>query len=688
MKYGKWVETQKKELIKNGITKTVPFGNTATQKTVDTISQASKTIQDAKDTVKKAELDAYKKQLDDTVQGNYDGFLKVKEQMEVFKKDMGNAVESEKLDLAKQKHLEMVKKKAEKEFGWGTGAFEQSLKNLEGMKDKETDPMMKVHIQNQIDEYEKIKKANNPLAKYDKVEKWYIQEAIKKMKAGDDQESFKEEGEYLQSILDDKDKSWEFYDEVSQKIQMYQEAYEGTLGMTEKEKVAYLKKKKEEEEPKKAQESLINKSGKVSIGREVSFKEGKLVKQEEIYNELDFTDLDKLAKSARGNKLMKASRRDVLGRDSMGRNHHMGHNVSLVDGADKELGEAMQILYDDYINTIKCNDINLACVNGYDKASPSMKKKIDAIDRAIASCELNEPVVLNRFLSDEVAKKLFGKLDLSEVKKGKLLDNPSFMSTTVSGHTTFEKRDFMLSIQCDKGTHALPTLNYEEGEVLLGRDGKLEVVDIVDHSKNPKILKHYDGSTYEYRGKEVVVRYIEKGKLEEYEIPTPEKIDKMLGKKNVSTHVKEAIEWIKSLSKDERKASDRYTGSWYTSMNNVYRRNNRDDSNIVELAKNLTAALRRARITKPVVLRRGIYREDLSHMLGLKGEFLDRATIDEINAGDYVAEDKGFLSTSPYSSGGFSKEVELRIYCPAGTHAAYVDRKRCSLFRAFRNRLK
>ena len=303
-----------------------------------------------------------------------------------------------------------------------------------------------------------------------------------------------------------------------------------------------------------------------------------------------------------------------------------------------------------------------------------MKKKIDAIDRAIASCELNEPVVLNRFLSDEVANKLFGKLDLSEVKKGKLLENPSFMSTTVSGHTTFEKRDIMMSIQCDKGTHALPTLNYEEGEVLLGRDGKLEVVDIIDHSKNPKILKHYDGSTYEYRGKEVVTRYIEKGKTEEYDIPTPEKIDAMLGTTNVAHHTKESKDWIASLSKDERRASDKYTGFYYSEMNDVYRRDIRGSKEVVELSENLTTALRRAQTEKPVVLRRGINNEDLAHMLGFNGDFSEvKKHWDEINAGEYAAEDKGFLSTSPYKKGGFTKNVELRIYCPSGSHAAYVD---------------
>lgn len=591
MKYGKWVENQKKELIKNGITKTVPFSNTATQKTVDTITQATHVIDDTKKALMQDKLDKYKQKLDNDVHGAYDAYLKVVNVLDKINDKDTPAdeleLEKEKLKLAETKHLEMLEKKAKKTEG--SSSFDYDFDNLKKYLADEKDPLMKSHLENQIKVYEKVK-----------------QEKLAK--------------------------------EAAEKVNIQTEA------------------------------------GKVSIGREVSFKEGKLVKQSQIYNEVDFTDLDKLAKSANGNNLMKASRRDVLGRDSNGRNHHMGHDVSLVAGADKELGEAMQILYNDYINTIKCNDINLACVNGYDKASSLMKKKIDAIDKAISSCELNEPIVLNRFLSDEVAQKMFGKLDLSEVKKGKIIENPSFMSTTVSGHSTFEKRDFMLSIQCDKGTHALPTLNYEEGEVLLGRDGKMEVVDIIDHKDNPKILKHFDGSTYEYRGKEVVVHYIEKGKSEEYEVPTPEKIDEMLGVKNVSHHTKESKEWIASLSSAERKASDRYTGSYYVEMNNVYRMGDRSSEQIVKLSEDLTKALRRAETTKPVVLRRGIRENDLAHMLGFNGDYSKvEENWDAINSGDYAAEDKGFLSTSPYSEGGFHKPVELRIYCPAGTHAAYVD---------------
>lgn len=607
MKYSKWVETQKKELIKNGITKTVPFGNATTQKTVDTISQASQTIQDAKDIVKKAELDKYQKELDSTVFGQYDGYLKVKEQMEVFKQDMSNALESKKLDLAKEKHLEMVKKKAEKEYN--TSNFNSSMNKLIDMKAKETDPIMKAHIQSQIDTYSAVE------------------------------------------------------------IQKLHEAAEA---------------KKKAEEAKKAAEKAakaLNKgvASKVSLGREVSFKDGKLVKQSRIYQQLDRSDLEHLSDQVEGHKFFENSnRRDILGRDRKdGHNHHMGHDVRIKSGLskeDKELADAFALAYDEYFNTIQCGPINKAYLNGYDNATLSMRKKIDAVNKCIQSCEINEPILLHRYVDEDIIKSIFKTTDLKSIEKSELFENNTFMSASTGGHPTFGKRPYMITLQCDKGTHALPTINHEELEVLLGK-GKLEFVEAKSYTKGePYKLQNYDGSYTNFVGDEVIVRYIEDGKTEEYEVPTPEKIDNMLGIKNVEHHTKESKGWIASLSKEERRASDRYTGSWYTGMNNVYRRNDRSDKDYVELSENLTTALRRAQTTKPVVLRRGIYESDLAHMLGFNGDFSEvKANWDIINSGDFAAEDKGFLSTSPYKKGGFSKDVELRIYCPSGSHAAYVD---------------
>lgn len=684
MSYAKWVETQKKELIKNGITKTVPFGNAATQKTVDTISQATQAIDNAKETLKKDALDKYKKELDNSVHGQYDGYLKVKEQMEEFKKDMSDTLASEKLDIAKAKHLEMVQKKAEKSYeafeDYNSVAFDSELDKLKKMLADEKDPVMKPHIQSQIDVYEKIKKANDPLAKYDKVEKWYIDEVLNKMKnPSANLEEFKNEAEYLQNLLDNNDKSWDFYDEVSQKLELNKEAAEGTLGMKQKEKEAFLKKKKEEAEAAEAAKKLPAASNKVTLGRETSFKEGELVKRDKIYQELDRSDLENLSSQVHGHSLFEATnRRDILGRDRIdGHNHHNGHKVGLKSGlskGDKELGEAFALAYDEYFNTIQCQNINLAYLNGYENALPSMKKKIDLMNKAIQSVELNEPVVLHRFTTPEVMTSIFKTLDFDSIEENDVFDNDTFMSTATGGHPTFGKRNYKITLQVDKGTHALPSLNHEELEVLLGK-GKLQFVRANKYtSKNPQRLKNYDGTWTEFTGEEVVVRYIEEGKAQDYEKITPGKIDEMLQtEKNVEGHKKEANAWINGLSPDEKKATVDYTGSWYTEINNVYRVNNRSDKKVTKYAEDMTTAFRRAAIEKPVVLRRGINSSDLAHMLGFNGD-VSKITDnwDKINEGGYAAEDKGFLSTSPFSKGGFSKSVELRIYCPSGTHAAHV----------------
>lgn len=601
MKYGKWVESQKKEMLKNGITKTVPFGNAATEKTSKVISNAQDGINKAKDTLKKDVLDKYKKELDNTVHGNYDGYLAFKK---AFDENDGSEIAKEKIKLAKEKHIEMVKNKAEKLYG--TTSFKGEQDKLWDMWMKEADPTLEVHIKDQIKVYNDIEKQH--------------EEAKKK-------------------------------------------AEEAKKKAEEAARAAQLK----------SQEGLATK---VTTGRSTRFDEGQLVEREKIYQKLSNDDLDKLAKQVPGHALFSESRRDILGRDSNGRNHHMGHDVRLKSGLtdeQKKLGEAFQVAYNDYFNTIKCQDINLAYLKG--KPNATMKKKIEAIRTAIHSVELNEPVVLHRFVTPEIMEAIFKTDDLSTLQMGSVYDNDTFMSAAVGGHPTFGKRNHKLTLQVDKGTHALPTLNYEEGEFLLDK-GKLEVVGINKYTRsNPQKLQNFDGSYTEFVGEEVVVRYVEDGKAKDYEMVTAEKIRDMLNHgENVTSHKRESKAWIDTLSSDEMTANKRYTGSWYTNMNNVYRRGDRSDKQTVKYSEDLTSSLRRAETKNPVVLRRGVHESDLAYMLGFNGDFSKvRDNWDKINEGGYAAEDKGFLSTSPDTSGGFSKSVELRIYTPAGTHAAYVD---------------
>ena len=61
MKYGKWVETEKKKLIKEGITKTTPFESSTIKKATDTIKTATKTIEEAKKFIDEPEIKMFKK---------------------------------------------------------------------------------------------------------------------------------------------------------------------------------------------------------------------------------------------------------------------------------------------------------------------------------------------------------------------------------------------------------------------------------------------------------------------------------------------------------------------------------------------------------------------------------------------------------------------------------------------------
>ena len=215
MKYSKWVETQKKELIKNGITKKVPFENATTQKTANIISQATKTIADAKDAVNKvksdnsvqldneskAEMEAelqslkfkfdkiknnikpeskiyksyvekigkleklldYKSELDSTITGAYTGSQAVKKAyQELLNATSPDEIDlaSEKYKIAKEKHIEMVKKKAQNIYGTSDfskekqGLFDNMLK-LKGDVDKAD---IYEHISNQYKMYEEVEK--------------------------------------------------------------------------------------------------------------------------------------------------------------------------------------------------------------------------------------------------------------------------------------------------------------------------------------------------------------------------------------------------------------------------------------------------------------------------------------------------------------------------------------------------
>ena len=153
MKYGKWVETQKKELIKNGITKTVPFENSVVEKNTKAINQAKVLINDAK-------LVAYKEELNKTVTGAYTGSQAVKKAAQEMANAKYNGTPEEydtavkKYEIAKEKHLEMIKVKAEKLYG--SSEFEAEKQKLNDLLNNISSPDVKKHIKSQYKVYEQV----------------------------------------------------------------------------------------------------------------------------------------------------------------------------------------------------------------------------------------------------------------------------------------------------------------------------------------------------------------------------------------------------------------------------------------------------------------------------------------------------------------------------------------------------
>lgn len=151
------------------------------------------------------------------------------------------------------------------------------------------------------------------------------------------------------------------------------------------------------------------------------------------------------------------------------------------------------------------------------------------------------------------------------------------------------------------------------------------------------------------------------------------------------------------LSKQEQNAIIAYTGIeeiCYSTMNAILRdgsykkdKTNFDANHGIEQSKrnydavtNCISALKKSKLPKDMVFRRGTDLQTLSFMLGinLSNGNEDIGTqikkhIDKFNNGEQIVVDKGFFSTSPIATGGLPGEVEWIIQGHEGDEALYVD---------------
>lgn len=142
-------------------------------------------------------------------------------------------------------------------------------------------------------------------------------------------------------------------------------------------------------------------------------------------------------------------------------------------------------------------------------------------------------------------------------------------------------------------------------------------------------------------------------------------------KKNKEKELREWTDaWVPKLTKEELKSVQAYTGSAYFDMNRYLRGLERstDYKDKIKLAKD---ALKKAQLPRDTIVRRGSGFDSLKNLLGVeKGSEIVPNKDRFIGA---VIQDKGFMSTSPIASGGFSGDIEYIIHVPEGANAMYVD---------------
>lgn len=137
-------------------------------------------------------------------------------------------------------------------------------------------------------------------------------------------------------------------------------------------------------------------------------------------------------------------------------------------------------------------------------------------------------------------------------------------------------------------------------------------------------------------------------------------------KNNLGTMETWTDDWLKGLTSAERDGVHTYTGSAYENMNE-YLRGLRSSTRYKDEIKACKSALSKASLPQETVVRRGSGYNMLND-LGL-GRITPDTKSKFIGA---IVQDKGFVSTSPDSSGGFSGNIEYVIRLPQGSQAMYV----------------
>lgn len=126
-------------------------------------------------------------------------------------------------------------------------------------------------------------------------------------------------------------------------------------------------------------------------------------------------------------------------------------------------------------------------------------------------------------------------------------------------------------------------------------------------------------------------------------------------------------DWLKLITSAQRDGVETYTGSAYEEMNEYLRGlSSSISSSRKQAIEDCTKALAKASLPQETIVRRG---SGYNMLRELGVDFSQDSKSAVIGA---TVVDKGFVSTSPASGGGFSGSIEYVIKLPEGSQAMYV----------------
>lgn len=160
------------------------------------------------------------------------------------------------------------------------------------------------------------------------------------------------------------------------------------------------------------------------------------------------------------------------------------------------------IMKDGYVASSNAFSINEKLRNSL-ALSDRDNKTVDALDDLIKANKLKDNVILYRNVKNDFVKNMFKvEIDdlsitdaINKIKSSginKITDKAFFSTSAVKTANAFMARKVHLEVLTKKGTNALIVDNYSESEIILGRNQKFKIVDVVEDNNKIKVILETD----------------------------------------------------------------------------------------------------------------------------------------------------------------------------------------------------